>query len=165
MTANIYKDLQAVDSIMSIEYKNIASTVIIPMMQRSGIRRLEVKKIAVGSAIRTIPEATHFGELPEKLKLFAIMAKYPIAEIMALTGVAVVDIEASEEEVASLMATYAKLNEASENAKSEEVAQNEVEITENSVGKAVESVEGESAAKCSDHKACSPGRRPRKQPK
>ena len=132
MTANVYRDAQAAASIMALEYKNVASTIIVPMMQRSGIRRLEVKRIVVASDVRMVP-----------------------------LGIAIINIEASKEEIDSLMATYAKLDELSNGSEAEQVESQGIELTGDVVKKAAEMADDAGGKKACSAKRCS-CRKPRR---
>ena len=109
MTANVYRDPATVRSVMSSEYRNAAETIFVPLMQRAGIKSINVKKITVALGTKTVPEVTYFCDMPADMRAFSLMAQTPLAEMLSLFGIVKIEIQASEEECASLKNTYEAL--------------------------------------------------------
>lgn len=158
MTARVSRNEQAVSALMASECESIMTESVLPLMQRSGIKKIEIKKMESALSVKLVPMVEYFDGVPDKFKLFSELVKYPIGDIMALLGVVLVDIrDATEQEVATIVTNCNRIIEASEqagaNAKSDKPA---IELNDNMVKKAAELVDKmKTATACSKKGKCS----------
>ena len=156
MTARVSRNEHAISALMASECEAVMTESILPLMQRSGIKRIEIKKLESALSTRLLPVVEYFEGVPDKFKLFSELAKYPISEIMALMGVVSVDIhDATEQEVATIVSNCNKIVEASEQSKNPNGSQ-AVKINSKSVEKAAASAGKQKSVKvCSKNGKCS----------
>jgi len=141
MTARVSRNEHAMSALMASECEAVMTESILPLMQRSGIKKIEIKKLESALSTRLIPFVEYFDGVPDKFKMFSELAKYPISEIMALMGVVSVDIhDATEQEVATIVSNCNKIVEASEQPKNSTGSGQTVKINSETAKKVAESV-------------------------